>query len=109
VYSVELAAGLSEARFSVHDAAAGDETYDLYLYGPGHSLLANTHPFATDGVTDAQANDARGASTASAPQVLTVAAPAAGRYVLAVSRAKVGPLPGSGDFGAFVLRLDEIR
>ena len=109
VYPVELAAGLNEARFSVHDAAAGDETYDLYLYGPDNALLASTHPFAAPGITDAQANDARGASTASAPQVLALASPSAGRYVLAVSRAKVGPLPGSGDFGAFVLRLDEIR
>jgi len=109
VYPVELAAGLSEARFSVYDAAAGDETYDLYLYRSDHTLLSSTHPFAADGVTDVQANDARGASTASAPQVLTMTTPAAGRYVLAVSRAKVGPLPGSGDFGAFVLRLDEIR
>jgi hypothetical protein len=59
-------------------------------------------------VTDALANDARGPSTPAAPQTLTLVGPAAGSYTVAVSRAKVGPLPGSGDFGAFVLTLDEI-
>jgi hypothetical protein len=59
-------------------------------------------------VTDVQENSSRGPSTASAPQALTLTAPAAGRYFLAVSRAKVGLLPGSGDFGAFVLTLDEV-
>jgi hypothetical protein len=87
VYPVELGASLGEARFSVHDAAAGDESR---------------------GVTDVAANDARGPTTAAAPQVLTLGAPASGRYYVAVSRAKVGPLPGSGDFGAFVLTLDEV-
>jgi hypothetical protein len=107
VYPVELGSGLAEARFSVYDAAAGDETYDLYLYGSDYELLASTHPFAADGVTDALANDARGPSTAAAPQVLTLSSPSAGGYFVAVSRAKVGALPGSGDFGAFVLTLDE--
>jgi len=109
VYPVDLASGLSEARFSVYDAAAGDETYDLYVYRADYSLLASTHPFAAEGVTDVQANNARGPSTSAAPQLLTLAAPPAGRYFLAVSRARVGLLPGSGDFGAFVLTLDEIR
>jgi hypothetical protein len=109
VYAVELGTGLSQARFRVHDAAAGDETYDLYVYGADYNLRASTHPFATDGVTDVQANNARGPSTSSAPQTLTLANPAAGRYYLAVSRAKVGALPGSGDFGAFALALDEVR
>jgi subtilisin family serine protease len=108
VYPVELAAGLAEARFTVHDAAAGDETYDLYVYGPDYGLLASTHPFAAPGVTDVTANDARGASTPAAPQVLRLTTPAAGRYYVAVSRAKVGPFPGSGDFGAFALMLDEV-
>jgi subtilisin family serine protease len=108
VYPVNLAPGLSEARFSVHDAAAGDETYDLYLYGSDYRLLASTHPFAADGVTDVLANDGRGPSTLPAPQVLTLGMPRPGRYYVAVSRAKVGPLPGSGDFGAFVLTLDEV-
>jgi subtilisin family serine protease len=108
VYPVELAAGLSEARFTVYDAAAGDETYDLYVYDSDHGLLESTHPFGAEGVTDVQENSSRGPSTASAPQALTLTAPAAGRYFLAVSRAKVGLLPGSGDFGAFVLTLDEV-
>jgi hypothetical protein len=108
VFPVELSAGLGEARFSVWDAAAGDETYDLYVYRSGYSLLASTHPFAAPGVTDAAANDARGPSTAAAPQALTLEAPLPGRYYVAVSRAKVGPLPGSGDSGAFVLTLDEV-
>ena len=108
VYPVELGAGLAEARFSAYDAAIGDETYDLYVYGPDYALLASTHPFAAPGVTDPVANDGRAGSTASAPQVLSLAAPAAGRYYVAVSRAKVGFLPSSGDFGAFVLTLDEV-
>jgi subtilisin family serine protease len=107
VYPVELDSGLSEARFSVYDAAAGDETYDLYLYRSDYTLLASTHPFAAEGVTDPVANDARGPSTASAPQRLTLAAPAAGRYYVVVSRAKVGGT-SSGDFGAFMLALDEV-
>ncbi|MGH3064692.1 MAG: S8 family serine peptidase [Gaiellaceae bacterium] len=109
VYPVELAAGLTEARFTVYDAAAGDETYDLYVYGPNHTLLRSTHPFAAEGVTDVQANNDRGPSTAANPQVLSLTSPGAGRYYVAVSRAKIGFLPSSGDFGAFVLRLDEIR
>jgi hypothetical protein len=108
VYPVEFGPGLAEARFSVHDAAFGDETYDLYVYGPDHSLLASTHPFAAPGVTDAVANAERGPSTAETPQALTLVAPAAGSYTVAVSRAKVGMFPGSGDFGAFVLTLDEV-
>jgi len=108
VYPVELAAGLSEARFTVYDAAAGDETYDLYVYDSDHALLESTHPFGAEGVTDVQENNSRGPSTASAPQALTLTAPAGGRYFLAVSRAKVGLLPGSGDFGAFVVTLDEV-
>ena len=108
VHPVELGSGLAEARFAVYDAATGDETYDLYVYGADYSLLASTHPFAAPGVTDVVANDARGASTSSAPQVLSLALPPAGRYYVAVSRAKVGGLPSSGDFGAFVLMLDEV-
>lgn len=107
VYSVELGSGLSEARFSVYDAAAGDETYDLYVYRSDYTLLASTHPFAAEGVTDPIANDARGPSTASSPQRLTLAAPSAGRYYVVVSRAKVGGT-SSGDFGAYVLTLDEV-
>jgi subtilisin family serine protease len=108
VYPVELGSGLAEARLSVYDAAAGDETYDLYVYDAAFDLLATTHPFAADGVTDVNANQARGPSTVLAPQTLTLASPAAGRYYVAVSRAKVGQLQVSGDFGAFVLTLDEV-
>jgi subtilisin family serine protease len=107
VHPVELGAGLAEARFSVYDAAAGDETYDLYLYDQSYELVASTHPFAAEGVTDVVANQGRLPSTAAAPQVLTLASPAAGRYYVAVSRAKVG-FTSTGDFGAFVLTLDEV-
>jgi hypothetical protein len=109
VFPVELGSGLREAHFRVHDAAAGDETYDLYVYGSDFGLRASTHPFASDGVTDVSANNARGPSTAASPQTITLQGPAAGRYYVAVSRAKVGLLPGSGDFGAYVLTLDEVR
>ena len=59
VYPVELGSRLTEARFRVHDAAAGDETYDLYVYDEDYALLASTHPFAADGVTDLVANQSR--------------------------------------------------
>ena len=108
VYPVELGSRLTEARFGVYDAAVGDETYDLYLYDADYDLLATSHPFAADGVTDVVANSGRAPTPASAPQVLTLTAPAEGRYYVAVSRAKVAPLPGTGDFGAFVLTLDEV-
>jgi hypothetical protein len=108
VYPVELGAGLREARFTVYDAAAGDETYDLYVYGQNYELVTSTHPFLAPGVTDPAANNDRGPTPGSAPQVLSLVAPTAGRYYVAVSRAKVGFLPGSGDFGRFVLTLDEI-
>jgi subtilisin family serine protease len=106
VHPVELGTGLAEARFSVYDAAAGDETYDLYLYDQSYELVASTHPFAAEGVTDVVANQSRPPSTAAAPQVLRLSSPAPGRYYLAVSRAKVGL--STGDFGAFVLTLDEV-
>jgi uncharacterized repeat protein (TIGR01451 family) len=108
VYPVELAVGLSEARFSVYDAAAGDETYDLYLYDSEFDLITSTHPFLSDGVTNTNMNNERGASTQTSPQKLELSAPAGGRYYLAVNRAKVGGTT-TGDFGAFVLKLDEIR
>jgi subtilisin family serine protease len=110
VFPVELAGGLSEARLSVVDAAAGDETYDLYLYDRSLDLVASSHPFAADGTTDVAANNQRGPSTAAAPTVVSLAAPAAGRYYVAVNRARIGqsPLEGAGDFGAYRLTLDEI-
>lgn len=107
VFAVELAGGLREARFSVYDAVPDGETYDLYLYNARRDLIASTHPFAAPGVTDPVANDGRGASTQSAPQQLVVTSPAAGRSFLVVSRAKIGGT-GTGDFGAFVLTLDEV-
>jgi len=60
VFPVELAAGLSEARFSVYDAAAGNETYDLYLYDNQLDFISSTHPFLPagdpSGVTDHATN-----------------------------------------------------
>ena len=108
VYPVELAADLSEARFSVYDAAAGNETYDLYLYDSRLDLITSTHPFAAPGVTDAAANSQRSASTQASPGVLVIGTPAAGRHYLVVSRARIGGTT-LGDFGAFVLTLDEFR
>lgn len=108
VYPVELAADLSELRASVHDADGGDETYDLYLYDAALDLVASTHPFAAPGVTDVAADGERPASTASAPQELVVRSPAGGSHYLAVSRSRVGG-NSAGDFGQFVLTLDEVR
>ncbi len=108
VYPVELAAGLSQARFSVYDAAAGNETYDLYLYDRDLDLIASSHPFAAAGVTDVAANSSRAATPQSAPQVLSLGTPAAGRHYVVVSRARIGG-SNPGDFGSFVLTLDEIR
>src|SRR5581483_8624485 len=88
VYPVELAAGLDHATFSVYDSAAGDETYDVYLYDSSFDLVGSTHPFAS-------------------PGVFTLQAPAAGRYYVVVNRAKIGGTT-SGDFGSFVLKLDEV-
>ena len=59
-------------------------------------------------MTDVVANNGRGPTPAATPQMLTLTAPAAGRYYVAVSRAKVGLGQVSADFGAFVLTLDEI-
>jgi subtilisin family serine protease len=108
VYPVQLGSGLSRARFAVYDADHGDETYDLYVYDASYGLFSSTHPFSAEGVTDRNANATRGPSTQSSPQVLTLTSPAAGTYYLVVNRAKVGG-PTSGDFGSFVLTLDEIR
>jgi subtilisin family serine protease len=111
VYPVRLAAGLGQAVFTVYDStAAANDTYDLYLYESDFDLLLSTHPFAGPGATDVTANSTRGPSTQAAPQTLTLNAPAAGVYYLAVNRARAGFFPSpslSGDFGAFVLTLDE--
>lgn len=110
VQAVELGAGLGAARFSVIDTAAGDETYDLYVYDAGLNLLASSHPFAAPGVTDVAAQRDRGPSTAAAPTVVELASPAAGRYIVAINRARIGksPTEAGGDMGSFRLTLDEI-
>jgi subtilisin family serine protease len=110
VYPVELAAGLTRARFAVWDTATdpATETYDLYLYDANLNYEASTHPFASPGVTDVVANSGRAVSSQGAPQVLTVSAPRAGRHYLVVSRARIGGVcPCTGDFGSFGLTLDE--
>lgn len=106
VYPVDIGSGRREAHFAVYDADRGDETYDLYLYDASLRLVATTHPFASAGTTDRIGNATRPPSTAAAPQVLAVQAPAPGRYLVAVSRARIGGTT-PGDFGAFVLTLDE--
>jgi hypothetical protein len=110
VYAVELAAGLGEARFSVVDTAAGDETYDLYVYDDQLDLLASSHPFAAPGITDVAAQRARGPSTEASPTTVVLHAPAAGRHYLAVNRARIGrgPLDPIGDMGSFRTTLDEV-
>ena len=109
VFPVELASGLSQARFSVYDTTTHNDTYDLYLYDVQMNLISSTHPFASDGVTDVAANAQRGPSTQASPQVLSISAPSAGRFYLAVSRARIGGTFAGASFGAFVLNLDEIR
>ncbi|HUQ78598.1 MAG TPA: S8 family serine peptidase [Patescibacteria group bacterium] len=110
VYPVDLGAGLGEARFAVVDAAAGDETYDLYVYDARLDLLASTHPFLAPGVSDLPAQRDRGPSTAADPTTLVLPAPAAGRHYVVVNRARIGrgPLDVGGDMGAFRLTLDEV-
>jgi subtilisin family serine protease len=109
VYPVELASGLSEARFNVA-ATAGNDTYDLYLYDAALNLISSTHPFLggqASGVTDVYAYEGRVPS----PQTLSLGTPAAGRHYVVVNRAivgKPGPQP-AGSFGGFRLTLDEIR
>lgn len=110
VYPVELAANLTSASFAVWDTAAGNETYDLYLYDSNLDLISSSHPFAADGVSDAAAQSQRGPSTAGSPTVVTLAAPPAGRHYVAVSRARIGngPIDPKGDFGSFRMTLDEV-
>ena len=110
VYAVELAPGLAEARFTVVDTAAGDETYDLYVYDADLDLIASSHRFAAPGVTDLAAQGARGPSTDADPTTVVLPAPSAGRHYVAVNRARIGggPLDAGGDMGAFRLTLDEV-
>jgi subtilisin family serine protease len=112
-YAVDFAADLDRAVFTVADTAAGTNTYDLYLYDAAFNLIDSTHPFTTpgSGVTDLGANDAREPTPPSAPQVLTVEAPEAGRHYIVVNRAKIGvigPVAAGGSFGSFALTLDEV-
>jgi hypothetical protein len=72
------------------------------------SVAALPHPFSAPGITDVAANMSRGPSTQAAPQVLTLTSPPAGTYYLVVDRARVGGTT-TGDFGSFVLSLDEVR
>jgi len=97
--------------FTAWDTAGLGNTYDVYLYDARFDLIASTHPFATGGVTDQAANSSRVPSTATVPARLALAAPAGGRYYLALSRAKVGRnyITAAGDMGSAALRLDEIR
>jgi hypothetical protein len=108
VYPVQLGSGLSQARFSVYDSDRGDETYDLYVYDASFNLLASTHPFAAPGVTDVSKNSSRGPSTQASPQVLPRTTPPSGTLYLVVDRARVGGT-STGDYGSFVLTLDEVR
>jgi subtilisin family serine protease len=105
VYPVELASGLTSAVFSVYDTS-GDATFDLYVYDANLNLVASTHPFLQPGVTDTVTNSGRGPTTSASPQTLTVPSPAAGRYYVAVNRAKLGSA-AAGGFDAFLLMLDE--
>jgi hypothetical protein len=111
VHPVDLGSGLAEAVFTAWDTAGLGNTYDLYLYDNRFDLVASTHPFAADGVTDTAANGERGPSTAADPARLVFTSPVGGRYYLAISRAKVGRdyLSAAGDMGSASIRLDEIR
>ena len=111
VYPVELAAGLSEARFGTY-STTGNDSYDIYVYDAALNLVSSTHPFAppgqASGATDVNAYETR----APAPQTLSLGTPAAGRHYVVVNRAIVGhpgPTAAGGTFGGFVLTLDEIR
>jgi subtilisin family serine protease len=114
IYPVELASGLTEARFRVW-AAADNETYDIYVYDAALNLISSTHPFLppgqASGATDASTYESRTPSTAAAPQALTIGTPAAGRHYVVVNRAVIGrpgPQP-AGNVGGFRLTLDEVR
>jgi len=113
VFPVDLASDLGEVDISAWDTAgAADETYDLYLYDSNLDLIASTHPFTSDrsGVTDVTAS--RTPSSESAPALLRIPTPAAGRHYLAVNRAHiVDDPPGypTQSVGSFSLRLDEVR
>ncbi|MEO7117986.1 MAG: S8 family serine peptidase, partial [Candidatus Limnocylindrales bacterium] len=108
-FPIDLGPDRSSVRLSVYDAAVGDETYDLYVYDAQFDLVASTHPFSAPGVTDMSAQSARGPSTQADPAVVTLSDPPGLRYYVVVNRAKVGTVDAiNGDFGAYVLTLDEV-
>jgi hypothetical protein len=57
-------------------------------------------------VTNVAENSSRGPSTQASPQVLILTSPPSGTLYLVVDRARVGGT-STGDFGSFVLTLDE--
>ena len=87
---------IQRACLTARDATpAADDLYDLYVYdrSPAYRLLASTHPFAAEGVTDTNANGACCSQPACAPASLTLSPQALGppgRYYVAVNRAKSG-------------------
>ncbi len=103
-YPLALQAGATQVTLKVFDVAGAD-TYDLYLYDGDHDLVASTHPFLAPGVTDVNAQDARGPSTAAQPAVLSATGLGDGPYEVVVSRAKVGGT-STGTFGAYTLSVD---
>ena len=111
---MDVGAGFSELRLTARDATpAADDLYDLYVYdrSPAYRLLASTHPFAAEGVTDTNANGARCSQPPCAPASLTLSPQALGppgRYYVAVNRAKSGGTK-TGDFGAYVFTVDEVH
>jgi subtilisin family serine protease len=107
-FALDLAAGLSEVRLSVHDTAgAADDVYDVYLYDPDLDLVASTHPFLPggQGISDPNAIGSRAPSTPDSPARLVVRTPAGGRHLLVVNRAEPGQVPS---YGAFALAVDEV-
>jgi subtilisin family serine protease len=109
VFPVELAPNLGSGKFAVWDTAAGDETYDIYVYDANLDLVASSHPLE-GGATVVPLQVTRPASTEAAPTIVTLTAPPAGRHYVAVSRARIGrgPIDPIGDFGSFRLTLDEV-
>jgi hypothetical protein len=104
VYPLALQPGATRVTLRAFDPA-GVDTYDLYLYDRDHDLVASTHPFLAPGVTDVNAQEARGPSTAAQPSVLTATGLGDGPYEVAVSRAKVGGT-STGTFGVYTLSVD---
>ncbi|HET7676369.1 MAG TPA: S8 family serine peptidase [Candidatus Limnocylindrales bacterium] len=112
VHPVDLADGLSSATLRAWDSDGGDdETYDIYVYDANLDLIAGTHPFGADGTTDVARNSTREGTTEAVPAEVVLRTPAAGRYFVAINRARInrGPFDPLGDFGSYELTLDEVR